>query len=63
MKSIIYTLGKIQTLAFAVLGLGAICGAIFKGAWWHISTAVICAAMAVGLWKNAIVDGNEIDLE
>lgn len=63
MKNLIYTLDKAQAVAFALVGLVAIYGVIAKGAWWHIGTAVICAAMAVGLWKNAIVDGNEIDLE
>lgn len=48
-----YTLGMIQALAFALVGLGCIYGAIFKGAWWHIGTAVICAAMVVVLLKDA----------
>ena len=63
MKNLIYTLDKAQAVAFGLLGLGCLYGVIFKGAWWHIGTAVICAALAVGLWKNAIVDENEIDLE
>ena len=63
MKNLIYTLDKAQAVAFALVGLGCIYGVIAKGAWWHIGTAVICAVMAVGLWKNAIVDEDEIDLE
>ena len=57
------TLDKAQAVAFGLLGLGCIYGVIAKGAWWHIGTAAICAAMAVALWKAAIVDEDEIDLE
>ena len=63
MENLTYTVGKIQAFAFAVLGLGAIYGAIFKGAWWHIGTAVICAIMAVALWNDEIVDESEPDYE
>lgn len=63
MKKLIYTLDKAQAVAFALVGLVAIYGAIFKGAWWHIGTAVICAALAVGLWNDAIVDESEPDYE
>ena len=63
MKKLIYTLDKAQAVAFALVGLVAIYGAIFKGAWWHIGTAVICAAMAVAMWKAAIVDECEPDYE
>lgn len=63
MKNLIYTLDKAQAVAFGLLGLGCIYGVIAKGAWWHIGTAVICAAMAVALWKSAIVDEDEVDLE
>lgn len=59
----IRTLDKAQAIAFALVGLGCIYGAIFKGAWWHIGTAAICAAMTVALWKAAIVDEDETDLE
>ncbi|MBQ8958863.1 MAG: hypothetical protein IJ057_10290 [Bacteroidales bacterium] len=54
---------KALAVAFGLLGLGCIYGVIFKGAWWHIGTAAICAAMAVALWKTSIVDENDIDLE
>ena len=63
MKNLIYTLDKAQAGAFGLLGLVCIYGAIAKGAWWHIGTAAICAAMAVALWKSAIVDEGEMDLE
>ena len=53
MENLTYTLGKIQALAFALVGLVCIYGAIFKGAWWHIGTAVICAVMVVALLKDA----------
>ena len=69
----IRVLDRAQAVAFGLLGLGCIYGAIAKGAWWHIGTAVICAVMAVALWKSAtppcpplrggIVDEGEVDLE
>lgn len=63
MKKLIYTLDKAQAVAFALVGLGCIYGVIAKGAWWHIGTAVICAAMAVTLWTDDIVDEDDINLE
>ena len=63
MKNLIYTLDKAQAVAFGLLGLGCLYGVIFKGAWWHIGTAVICAAMAVALAKDAIANEDEPDLE
>lgn len=63
MKNLIYKLDKALAIAFTVLGLGVLYGVIAKGAWWHIGTMVICAVMAVALWKSAIVDEGEIDLE
>lgn len=63
MKNLIYKLDKALAIAFTVLGLGALYGVVAKGAWWHIGMAVICAVMAVALWKSAIVDEGEIDLE
>lgn len=58
-----YTIDRIEACAFAVLAALCIYGAIAKGAWWHIGTAVICAAMAVTLWTDDIVDEDDIDLE
>jgi len=63
MKNLIYKLDKALAIAFTVLGLGALYGVVAKGAWWHIGTAAICIVMAVALWKSAIVDEGEIDLE
>ena len=63
MKNLIYTLDKAQAVAFGLLGLGCLYGVIFKGAWWHIGTAVICAVMAVALAKDAIANEDEPDLE
>jgi hypothetical protein len=53
MEKLTYTLDKAQVIAFTVVGLAALYGAIAKGAWWHIGTAVICAVMAVVLLKDA----------
>ena len=58
-----YTIDRIEACAFAVLAALCIYGAIAKGAWWHIGTAVICAVMAVTLWTDDIVDEDDIDLE
>ena len=63
MKNLIYTLDKAQAVAFGLLGLGCIYGVIAKGAWWHIGTAVICAAMAFAHLKDAIVNEGEEDME
>lgn len=53
MEKLTYTLDKAQAIAFTVVGLVALYGAIAKGAWWHIGTAVICTAMVVALLKDA----------
>lgn len=58
-----YTIDRIEACAFAALAALCIYGAIAKGAWWHIGTAVICAAMAVTLLTDDIVDEDDIDLE
>ena len=61
--NLIYTIDMVLAFIFGVLAFACIYGAIAKGAWWHIGTAAICAAVAVALWKSAIVDEGEIDLE
>jgi len=48
-----YTIDMIEAGIFAVLGSVCIYGVVAKGAWWHIVTAVICAAVAVALLKDA----------
>lgn len=58
-----YTLDRIYAYAFGLMAGLAAYGAIFKGAWWHIGTAAICAVMAVALWKDAIGNEWEEDLE
>lgn len=47
---------KMETLAnlvgvavWAAVGLGALIGAIFFGAWWHFFTAFICLGFALML--------------
>ena len=58
-----YTIDRIEACAFAALAALCIYGAIAKGAWWHIGTAVICAVMAVALWNDEIVDEGDPDYE
>ena len=53
MENLTYALDKAQAIAFTAVGLVTLYGAIAKGAWWHIGTAVICAVMAVVLLKDA----------
>lgn len=50
---------KIETLInlagsviFGLLGITALIGAIFFGAWWHFVTFVMCALMAYVLYKD-----------
>lgn len=61
--NLIYINDMIWTFIFEGLAFACLFGAIAKGAWWHIGTAAICAAVAVALWKSAIVDEGEEDLE
>lgn len=58
-----YTIDRIEACIFAVLAALCIYGAIAKGAWWHIGTAVICATITAALWKDAICNEDETDLE
>lgn len=45
-------LNLLGTCLFGLLGLGALVGAVFFGAWWHFVTAVGCALMAFVLYKD-----------
>lgn len=58
-----YTIDRIEACAFAALAALCIYGAIAKGAWWHIGTAVICIAVAFAHLKDAIVNEGEEDME
>ena len=58
-----YTIDMIEAGIFAVLAALCIYGAIAKGAWWHIGTAVICTVMAVALAKDAIANEDEPEFE
>ena len=58
-----YTIDRIEACIFAVLAALCIYGAIAKGAWWHIGTAVICTAVAFAHLKDAIVNEGEEDME
>ena len=44
---LIVTLDKVYVAAFAVIGAVALYGVVVKGAWWHILTVGICAAIAL----------------
>lgn len=61
--NLIYTIDMIWTFIFEGLAFACLYGAIAKGAWWHIGTAVICTVMAVALAKDAIANEDEPDLE
>jgi hypothetical protein len=58
-----YTIDRIEACIFAVLAALCIYGAIAKGAWWHIGTAVICTAVPFAHLKDAIGNEDEEDLE
>lgn len=45
--NLIVTLDKVYVAAFTALGVFAIYGVVVKGAWWHILTVGICAAIAL----------------
>jgi hypothetical protein len=45
--NLIVTLDKVYVAAFAVMGAVALYGVVVKGAWWHIVTVGICAAIAL----------------
>ena len=45
--NLIVTLDKVYVAAFAVIGAVSIYGVVVKGAWWHILTVGICAAIAL----------------
>ena len=53
----------IWTFIFEGLAFACLYGAIAKGAWWHIGTAVICTAVAFAHLKDAIVNEGEEDME
>lgn len=63
MKSLTYTNDMIWACIFTVLACICIYGAIAKGAWWHIGTAVICIVVALAHLKDAIGNEGEEDLE
>ena len=43
----ILILDKVQEYIFGIVGAVALYGVIIKGAWWHILTVGICAAIAL----------------
>jgi hypothetical protein len=45
--NLIVTLDKVYVAAFTAFGAVASYGVIAKGAWWHILTVGICAAIAL----------------
>ena len=48
----------IQLCIFALLGLGALSGAIFCNAWWHYFTAAMCFVFAWVLYTD---NQNEVE--
>ena len=56
--NLIVTLDKVYVAAFAVMGAVALYGVVVKGAWWHILTVGICAAIALASHAD-ITTGNE----
>ena len=40
------------SVIFGLLGITALIGAIFFGAWWHFVTFVMCALMAYVLYTD-----------
>lgn len=42
----------IWVLFFSVLGLSALCGAIFFSAWWHLGTGAMCLVLARALYVD-----------
>jgi hypothetical protein len=50
--NLIVTLDKIQVATFTALGAVALYGVVVKGAWWHILTVGICAAIALATYKS-----------
>ena len=61
--NLIYINDMIWTFIFEGLAFACLFGAIAKGAWWHIGTAVICIAVAFAHLKDAIGNEDEEDLE
>lgn len=45
-------LNLVGACLFGLLGIGALVGAIFWGAWWHFITAGACALMAFVLYRD-----------
>ena len=44
----------------ALLGLGALIGAIFFDAYWHFLTAVVCILLAYILFSESLYDNESI---
>ena len=55
--NLIVTLDKVYVAAFAVMGAVALYGVVVKGAWWHILTVGICAAIALA--SHASIEKDE----
>lgn len=45
-------LNLVGSCIFGLLGISALVGAIFFGAWWHLVTFGMCALMAYTLYKD-----------
>ena len=47
------TLDRILSALFAIVGVAAMFGVLFRGATWHIVTVVMCAVMVLALMADA----------
>lgn len=44
-RTLISTIDRIQVVGFGALAAVAVYGIIANGAWWHIGTVAVCAAI------------------
>lgn len=58
-RTLISTIDRIQVVGFGALAVVAAFGVIANGAWWHIGTVAICAAIV----KASLADIKEEEAE
>ena len=44
-RTLISTIDRIQVVGFGALAAVAVYGIVANGAWWHIGTVAVCAAI------------------
>lgn len=57
--TLISTIDRIQVVGFGALAVVAAFGVIANGAWWHIGTVAVCAAIV----KGSLADIKEEETE